>query len=96
MKTKFLKTVLPAIVLMLAVASAFAFKNVEGKALLAPEIGWVNLEGSPCEVPVMCDNNPALNVICKTIVNNQVHQAFGKPFPGSMSCITVLYRMPMN
>lgn len=91
MKTKILKMILPAVVFMLAVVSAFAFKNVERKALLAPEPGWVNLPGNPCSIEVMCDDDPTLSQVCTAIINGIEYQAFGKS-SSSPNCIRVLYK----
>ncbi|WP_027126467.1 DUF6520 family protein [Gelidibacter mesophilus] len=93
MKTKFLRSILPAFVFMLAVVSAFAFKGIEEKALLAPETGWINLPGTPCTVAVECDNNPLLEEVCTVIYNGVRHQAFGKQDPSSMNCARVLYKL---
>lgn len=92
MKTNFLKIVLPAFVLMLAVFGAFAFKNVEKSALLAPETGWINLPGQPCSVQVECDNT-VKPFVCTAIHNGTSQQAFGKISPQAMSCNKVLYRL---
>ncbi|WP_417558493.1 DUF6520 family protein [Mesoflavibacter zeaxanthinifaciens] len=92
MKTKKFKTVLPVFVLILAIASAFAFKDTEESPLLAPETGWINLPGTPCAIAVECDNNPLLEVVCTAIYNGVEYQAFGKPNPSSMLCSRVLYK----
>jgi len=92
MKTKKMKSVLPACIFMLAIVSAFAFKGIEENPLLAPETGWINLPGTPCAIAVECDNNPLLEVVCTTIYNGVEHQAFGKPNPSSMNCSRVLYK----
>lgn len=93
MKAKIFKMVLPAFILMLAVFGAFAFKNADNKALLAPETGWINLPGQPCFLEVSCDD--ALSpFVCTTIHNGVTRQAFGKENPQSMVCDKVLYRVP--
>ena len=95
MKTKFFKTVLPAFVIMLAVVSAFAFKSVEDKTLLAPETGWVSLPGNPCIVTsIECDNNPDLTEICTVFYQGNMHQAFGKTSDVPLICNRVLYKKP--
>lgn len=91
MKTKFLKMVLPASVLMLAVFGAFAFKGADNKALLAPQTGWINLPGQPCLVQVPCDSTPS-DFICTTIYNGVSRQAFGKVSEQPPMCNKVLYR----
>lgn len=91
MKTKILKMVLPAFVLMLAVFGAFAFKSAESKALLAPETGWINLPGQPCAIPVECDNTPS-DFICQAFHNGMLRQAFGKTSEQPPVCNKILYR----
>jgi hypothetical protein len=92
MKTKILKLVLPAFVLMLAVGSAYAFKFEENKALLAPKTGWINLPGEPCAIEVQCSDTPS-DQICTAIHNGNLYQAFGKNNPQIMICIQILFRI---
>lgn len=91
MKVKIIKIVLPVFVLMLAVFSAFAFKSVEDKALLAPEKGWINVSGQLCHIKVKCENTPSA-FVCTTIYQGVSHQAFGKITPEAIICDKVLYR----
>lgn len=90
MKTKILKMILPVFVLMLAVVSAFAFKNAENKALLTFESGWLDIPGNPCNIEVECDNSPS-DFICTAFHNNVEYQAYGKVIPNSLVCDKVLY-----
>jgi hypothetical protein len=92
MKTKILKLVLPAFVLMLAVVSAYAFKSVEDKALLAPETGWLAIPGQPCDVQVECSTTPS-DIMCSAIHNGTSYQAFGKNNPNILICIKILFRI---
>jgi len=91
MKTKFLKMVLPISILMLAVVSAFAFKNVEEKALLGPEKGWLIIPGNPCSIEVDCDNSPN-PAICTGVFGGMEYVARGKEHPTG-PCVKVLYRL---
>jgi hypothetical protein len=88
MKTKFFKIVLPTFILMLAVVSAFAFKNVEDKALLAPETGWINLNNKPCAESVQCTTDPG--PICTMVHLGVTYQAFGKISENPPVCTKVL------
>lgn len=81
-----------AITLSVAVFGAFAFTNVEKKALLAPETGWINLTGAPCSVEVACDNDPS-RPMCTAIYQGISHQVFGKLTPNAATCTKVLYRV---
>ncbi|MGQ2981866.1 DUF6520 family protein [Flavobacterium sp.] len=91
MKTNFLKMVLPAFALLLAVFGAFAFKSVEDKALLAAQPGWISPPGQPCSVQVQCDNT-VKPFMCTAIHNGVEYQAFGKLNPQS-PCNITLYRL---
>lgn len=92
MKSKKIKMVLPALVLMLAVFGAFAFKSAEDKALLAPETGWASLPGQPCAIQVQCDNevNP---FVCTVVHEGITRQAFGLVSKNPPICNKVLYRL---
>src|SRR5690606_2308984 len=94
MKTKILKMVLPAFVLMLAIFGAFAFKSAGDKALLLPETGWINLPGQPCLTTVQCDTTPS-DFVCEVFHNGELHQAFGKTSEEPPICNKTLYR-PMQ
>ncbi|MBO3100271.1 DUF6520 family protein [Gelidibacter pelagius] len=93
MKSKILKMVLPAFVLMLAVVSAFAFESAQEKTLLAPETGWINLPDLPCAVEVKCDNT-IKPFMCTTVhTDGNTYQAFGKYGSEDSPCIKPLYRL---
>lgn len=91
MKTKFLKLVLPTFILLLAIGSAYAFKNVEKQELLAPEVGWISLAGEPCSLPVQCSTTPS-EFMCTAVHNGANYQAFGKNNPNLLVCIKILFR----
>jgi hypothetical protein len=93
MKTKFFKIVLPAFIIMMAVLSAYAFKSVEDKALLAPETGWLAIPGNPCSISVTCENINT-NLTCKALFNGVEYDVLGKHQPSDMVCTKILYRIP--
>ncbi|MCK0115242.1 DUF6520 family protein [Gelidibacter sp. F63206] len=96
MKVKIFKMVLPVFVLMLAVVSAFAFKSVEDKALLAPELGWINLSSQPCAIQVTdCDNTPS-EFVCTAFYEGESHQVFGKTGTQPLVCNKQLFRSNMG
>jgi hypothetical protein len=88
MKTRILKMILPAAVIMFAVVGAFA-SQTSSKGVLAVQTGYID-SPSPCSVPVTCNTNSG--VICTLLVNGVQHQAFGKISPQATNCTKVLFR----
>lgn len=91
MKTRILKLVLPTFVLLMAVFSAFAFKNSENIVLSVPETGWLNLPGQPCIIQVNCNSTVSL-FVCTAIYNGTEYQAFGKENSSGLICNKALFR----
>lgn len=92
MKTKILKMVLPAFIIMMAVLSAYAFKKAEKKELLAPTSGWISLPGQPpCSTEVMCDDVEK-PLLCTVVHQGVNYQAFGITSVNPVTCNKLLYR----
>jgi len=91
MKTKIFKTVLPALAIMLAVFGAFAFERADADAF-APETGWLEIPGNPCNIQAQCDNT-TLGVVCSAFHLGTSYTAKGKSNPSVNICDKTL-RMP--
>jgi len=86
---KIIRTILPILILSIAVISAFAFKGYNETIVL--ETGWINLPGNPCAIEVQCNNTPS-DFICNAFYNGTIYQAFGKPNPNILICNKILWR----
>lgn len=86
MKKSIVKMILPIAVFVLAITAAFASHgdNAVQKAALAPEQGWLNVDGV-CNESIQCSDTGTQ--LCTTITNQQV---FGKDEAGD--CTVELYR----
>ncbi|PRZ23289.1 DUF6520 family protein [Flavobacterium granuli] len=91
MKTMNLKSVLPLLLMVVAITSAFAFQN-EGKATSAvAEIGWVD-HPLPCQIEETCENLGG--EICTIMDGTVERQVKGKYNPSDFTCDKTLTRTP--
>lgn len=93
MKTKIFKTVLPALSIMMAVFGAFAFERSDASTL-APEVGWLEIPGNPCNIQTQCDFRP-VGPICTASHLGVSYVAKGKSNPAVNICDKTL-RMPLH
>lgn len=94
MKTNFLKTILPLVVMAFGIFAAFGFEKAESE-ILVPEFGWYSTTvANACNVRINCDDRPS-GPLCTAIHNGVPVQAFGLATPSSTTCTKTL-RMPLN
>lgn len=89
MKFNFLKNLLPAAAITLAIAGAFAAQDAD--AALVTKTGWVSVH-SPCDQSLDCETEPRPQ-FCTLNVNGTNYRAYGKINPGDGSCPQTLYRI---
>lgn len=89
MKTMNLKSVLPLLLMVVAITSAFAFQN-KGKATsTVAEIGWVD-HPAPCTEPEQCENEGGPN--CTIMLGGVEYDVKGKFNSSDLICEKVLTR----
>jgi hypothetical protein len=89
MKTSNVKSFFPLLLMIIAITSAFAFKNEGVKTVAAPEIGWVD-HPAPCTAPEQCENEGGPN--CTIMFENVEYDVKGKFSPNDLTCEKVLTR----
>lgn len=91
MKTINFKSVLPLLVIILAITSAFALQN-DGKDVTAvAEMGWVD-HPLPCQIPESCENLGG--EVCTIMYEGVERQVKGKFSSTDLSCERTLTRKP--
>lgn len=82
MKTMNLKSVLPLLLMVVAITSAFAFQK-DGKIATTSSIGWIDHE-TPCSVPFECDNIG--EVVCTELYMGNLYEVKAKVNPTDLTC----------
>ena len=90
MKTMNLKSILPLLLMVLAITSAFALNAEAEKPAAAPELGWVD-HPAPCSIQATCDN--AGTEICTAMYQGQERNVRGKVSPNDLTCAKTLFKV---
>jgi hypothetical protein len=88
MKTINFKSLLPFALMLVAIASAFAFQNNGKKSTLAVE-GWID-HPAPCSIKFTCDNTGS--EMCTVEYLEEIYQVKGKENPTDATCPVFLTR----
>lgn len=88
MKTINFKSVLPLLLIIAAITSAFAFQN-HGSIKVAAVDGWID-SPAPCEIQFSCDNLGGQ--VCRVMYQNTLHDVYGKVNPTDATCAVPLTR----
>ncbi|RAR46493.1 DUF6520 family protein [Flavobacterium lacus] len=89
MKTINFKSILPLLLMIVAITSAFAFQN-ESKKSTAVVTGWVD-HPAPCSIAVECENEGT--EICTAMYQGQERIVRGKESPNDLTCSKTLFRL---
>jgi len=89
MKNVHFKSVLPVLLMIAAITSAFAFQNDGKAATTTSSIGWIDHQ-TPCSVSFECDNIG--DVVCTESYMGNLYEVKAKSNPADLTCPVRLTR----
>ena len=92
MKNIFIKTVIPAIAILLAIGGSFVTQSAEKKAEICFPGFAPTYDPNPCIITTTCSN--MLGSYFTALVGSEIVRFYGKISPGAVTCLVTVYQCP--